>query len=79
MRVVATQRSRALSLPRTRSYSTAQYVSWRAHAHLQETSHMHAMQFKNAGHAPGTATAEQSARRSAPLRPTLLRMNEGAP
>ena len=39
---------------------------------------MHAMQFKNAGHAPSTTTAGRFAPSSAPFRPTL-RMNEGAP
>ena len=39
---------------------------------------MHAMQFNNAGHGPSKTTAGRSARRSAPLLPTL-RMNEGAP
>lgn len=79
MRVATAHWSHALSLPCIRSYSTAQYVSWRVHAHLQETSHMHAMQFNNAGHGPSKTTAGRSARWNAPLRPTLLRMNEGAP
>ena len=78
MRIVTTHRSCALSLLCIRFYSTAQYMSWRAHAHPQETSHMHAMQFNNAGHGPSKTTAGRSARRSAPLLPTL-RMNEGAP